>query len=139
MGTAKKTRDTAVADLRNRLTGLVGELGQLLEDDDPLWYAFGLSRPSDPETPGVPDALVLVPGTPGSINADWADARRADRYRVFRQIVGTDPDFVHVETVNDSDATVNSFSSGMTVKVRVTAVNDAGESAPSAEAQIVVP
>src|SRR5436309_2392914 len=37
-------------------------------------------------------------GTPGSIIADWGKARRADRYRVFKQIVGTDPDFVHVAT-----------------------------------------
>src|ERR1041384_5701085 len=70
VGAAKQTRDTAVDDLRARMSGLVGELGQLLEDDDPLWYAFGLSRPSDPETPGVPDAPVRTPGTPGSINVE---------------------------------------------------------------------
>lgn len=138
-GTAKATRDTAVATLGTRMRGLIAELSQLLAADDPRWYAFGLSRPSDAQTPGVPDGLVLTPGTPGSVNADWADARRAARYRVFRQIIGTDPDFVHVATVTDSDATVNSFTSGMTVKVRVTAANDAGESQPSAEVQIVVP
>ena len=58
---------------------------------------------------------------------------------MYRQILGTDANFVHAATVTDSDATVNSFTSGMTVKVRVTAANDAGESQPSAEVQIVVP
>jgi hypothetical protein len=70
---------------------------------------------------------------------DWADARRAERYRVFRQIVGADADFVHAVTVTESDATLSGLTSGSTVKVRVTAANAAGESRPSAEAQIVVP
>ena len=138
-GEAKATRDTAFETLQRRMRGLIDELGQLLLPDDPRWYAFGLSRPSDPETPGVPDGLVLTAGTPGSIIADWGKSRRADRYRVFKQEVGTDADFVHVTTETDSDVTLNGFASGATVKVRVTAANEAGESQPSAEAQIVVP
>jgi hypothetical protein len=42
-------------------------------------------------------------------------------------------------TVTESDATLSGLPSGSTVKVRVTAANAAGESAPSAEAQILVP
>jgi len=135
----KPFADGAVEALRKRERGLIDELTQLLTPDDARWYAFGLSRPSDPETPGVPDNLVLTPGAPGTINADWADALRAERYRLFKQIVGTDPDFVHVVTVTDSDATFNTVPSGSTVNVRVTAANDAGESQPSATVQIVVP
>jgi len=138
-GNARKARETAVGKLRTRMTGLIGELGQLLEDDDPLWYAFGLSRPSDPETPGIPDGLVLTAGPAGSVLVDWADARRAERYRVFKQVVGTDLDFIAAVTVTESDATLSGLPSGATVKVRVTAANDAGESAPSTEVQIVVP
>lgn len=47
-----------------------------------------------------------------------------------------DPDFV---SVADSDATIWDASSGATVNVRVTAVNDAGESQASDVVSIVVP
>jgi len=138
-GAAKAARESAVEALRNRLTGLIGELDQLLDGDDPRWYAFGLSRPADPETPGVPDNLVLTAGPAGTVLADWSDARRAARYRVFQQVVGTDPDFVPAGTVTDSDATLTGLPTGSTVKVRVSAANEAGESQPSAAAQIIVP
>jgi hypothetical protein len=136
---AKTARDVAVDKLRTRMRGLITELEQLLDDDDARWYAFGLNRPSDPEAPGIPDGLVLTPGMPGTVLVDCADARRADRYRVFKQVVGVDPDFVGVLSVTESDATLTGLPSGATVKVRMTAVNDAGESQPSTEAQIVVP
>lgn len=138
-GAAKAAREAAVATLRTRMSGLVNELAQLLDPDDPRWYAFGLNRPADPETPGIPDNLVLTAGPAGTVLADWADARRAVRYRVFKQLVGTDADFVHVLTVSESDATLSGLPSGATLKVQVTAANDAGESAPSAQAHIAVP
>ena len=37
-----------------------------LPAESPPSYAFGLNRPSDPATPGVPDHLVLTAGGPGS-------------------------------------------------------------------------
>ena len=137
-GAAKAARETAIKTLRTRMTGLVAELTQLLPKDDPRWYAFGLSRPTDAETPGIPDNLVLTAGPAGTVLVDWADARRAERYRVFKQALG-DPDFVASVTVTESDATLEGLPSGSPVKVRVTAANTAGESQPSAEAQIVVP
>jgi hypothetical protein len=65
--------------LRDRARGLIDELDQLIADDDPRWHAFGLNRPSDPETPEVPESLVLTAGPlgTGTVLADWADARRA--------------------------------------------------------------
>jgi hypothetical protein len=136
---AKATRDQTVQALRIRMRGLIDELDQLLEDDDARWYAFGLNRPSDPQTPDVPEDLILAAGPAGTVIADWGNARRAERYRVFKQIVGTDADFVFNQTVTESDATLSSLPSGETLKVRVTAANDAGESAPSVEQEIVVP
>lgn len=55
-GQKKNVRDDAVNKLLIRLRGLVSELGQLLQDDDPRWNAFGLNLPSAPNTPDVPDA-----------------------------------------------------------------------------------
>ena len=78
------------------------------------------------------------PVAPGTLLADWADARRATRYRVWIQVLTVDADFRAVATVTDSDATLTGLPSGKTVKVRITAANDAGESLPGTEVQAVV-
>lgn len=140
VGDKKVARDTTVLTLYRRMRGLADELGQLLDDNDPRWPAFGLVAPGASETPDSPDSLIAVIGTePGTVHVDWADVPRALRYRVFKQIVGTDADFVAVATVNDSDATLSGLPSGATVRIRVTAVNDAGESSPSAAVEIALP
>lgn len=139
VGQKKQLLDAAVVNLRKRLRGLITELETLLEDDDPRWHAFGLSMPGDPDLPDIPEQLVLTPGAAGSVLADWADALRAARYRVWLQRVGVDADFVAVQTVNDSDATLAGLTTGQTIKVRITAANDSGESQPGDEVPISVP
>lgn len=137
-GQKRDLRDLAVEKLKNRLRGLIAELGQLMGDTDPRWEAFGLSAPGTVERPDAPEALVVTSGGAGTLLADWAEARRATRYRVWLQIVGVDADFHTVATVTDSDATLTGLPTGKTVKIRVTALNDAGESIPSAEVEAVV-
>ncbi|MBI3880156.1 MAG: fibronectin type III domain-containing protein [Verrucomicrobia bacterium] len=138
--TAKKqARDGAARSLRKRARGLVEELNTLLEDDDSRWHAFGLSMPSDPDTPEVAEAPTLVAGTPGKVQASWPRAPRAERYRVFKQIVGVDLDFVFAVTVHDREVVLEGLPSGQTVKIRLVAANDAGEAQPGPSAQIVVP
>lgn len=137
--TAKKqARDAAVVTLKARMRGLTSELGQLLDDISPLWDAFGLNAPGAASTPDVPEALVVTPGIAGTLFVDWADARRATRYRVWIQVVTVDADFRAAATVTDSDATMSGLPGGKTVKVRVTSANDAGESLPSAAVEAVV-
>ena len=138
-GQKKNTRDAAVTQLRKRLRGLVNELGQLLHDDDPRWNAFGFNPPAAPNTPDVPDAPILTAGAPGTVLADWPDARRADHYRVWKQIVGVDADFIAAGSPTDSDLTLTGLAHGATIKICVSAVNAAGESQKSDPAQIVVP
>lgn len=138
-GQKKNLRDAAVATLRTRLSGLMNELGQLLEDTDPLWLAFGLNLPGATNLPDPADSLILTAGGPGVVLADWGDVSRATRYRVFKQIVGVDADFVADATVNDSDYTLNGLPSGKTVRVQIVSANDAGQGQPSAPAEIVVP
>ena len=135
----KVLRDAAVKALRKRMRGLIGELEGLLPDDDARWYAFGLNPPGAPETPEVPEGLVLAGNGAGAVAADWSDAPRAGHYRVWKQVVGVDADFVPVGSPTDSDFTLTALPSGATVKVRITAVNDAGESTPGETVQIVVP
>ncbi|MFL6528292.1 MAG: hypothetical protein ACJ8IQ_09345 [Chthoniobacterales bacterium] len=138
--TKKGLRDTGVQTLRTRLSGTIGEIGQKLSDGDARWYTFGLNRPADPNTPGIVDGLNNHFGPAGSGLAylDWNDARRATRYRVWIWVVGVDSAYRAVDTVTESDATLT-LPVGKTVKVHVTTVNDAGESVPSADLQVVVP
>ena len=107
--------------------------------DDPRWLAFGLSLPDAPETPDAPDAPVLTSNSAGVVLADWADVPRSVRYRLWKQVVGTDANFMAADSVTDSDATLTGLPSGATVRVRVTAVNESSaESQPSEAAEIVV-
>lgn len=96
IGGAKTACDDAVAALRTRMRGLINELGQLLDDNDPLWEAFGLTEPGADSTPDSPTALTLTAGPAGTVQSNWTAAARADHYRVYKQIAGVDADFVDV-------------------------------------------
>ena len=137
-GQAKAARDNAEANLRKRMTGLIDELTILLAADDPLWHAFGLNRPADEETPEAPSFTTALAGPNHSLLVDWDDSLRATRWRVWIKIIGVDTDFHAVLTVTESDATIPNLTAGTTVEVRVTSVNDAGESAPGPVASVVV-
>jgi hypothetical protein len=139
MGQKRATRDADETALRVRLRGAIDELTQLLENDDPLFYAFGINPPDASETPEQPENLVLTPGAPGTIYADWDNAPRADYYRVYRKVVGVDPDFTLDQSPADSDATLTGLPSGQTVQLHVIAVNEAGNSPASSTEEIVVP
>lgn len=137
-GQAKATRDTAESNLRKRMTGLITELETLLSAEDPRWHAFGLNRPADAETPEAPSFTTVLPGPNHSLLVDWDDSLRAARWRVWIKVIGVDTDFRSVQTVTESDATIPDLTSGTTVEVRVTSVNDAGESGPGPVASAVV-
>ena len=134
----KTRRDAALQALRERLIGLVGELGQELADDDPRWHAFGLNRPGDPSPPAVPAALTLSPGGPGILLVSWADARRADRYKVQRQTPGATPEWVEVAQVTESATTLTGLPAGEPITLRVLAANAAGDSRPGEPATITL-
>lgn len=140
LGIAKMNRDLALTNLFQRLSGLRMELDQLLTDDDPRWYFFGFDRPADGWQPGPVDHLVLTGGSPGMVFANWDDARRANRYRVFKQVPGTDPAPVEISaTVTDSQYSLTGLVSGSSVQITITAVNEAGDGALSATGTILVP
>lgn len=132
-------RDAAVETLKTRMRSLIAELGTLLDDNDPLWDAFGLNEPGAPSTPDVPEALSVTPGAAGVLHTNWPPARLALHYRVWKQITGVDANPVAVASPADTEATLPGLPSGATAKITVTAVNDAGESLPSAPVTVVVP
>lgn len=139
IGQLKALRDPAVAKLKKRLRDLIEELGQLIEDDDPRWLAFGLRMPGAVETPDQVEGLVVTPGSGGTAFADWGDAALAPRYHVEIQVVGVDADFRRVKTVTESEATLTDLPAGRTVRIRIVAVNDAGEAPPSDVVEVAVP
>ena len=125
--------------LRTRLRGLVTELEQLMPGDDARWRAFGFNPPDAVGLPGVPQNLVVTPGIAGHLSGTWDTAPLGDRYRLYRKIMGVDSDYVLVKTVTETEADMNTFTTGQVVKVRVSAVNEAGESLLSEPVEQVVP
>jgi hypothetical protein len=132
-------RASAEETLRARVRGLVSELAQLIGEDDQRWIDFGLHVPEDESLPDAPTDLVVAGGAQGHLVAGWSDAARAERYRVYKQVVGVDNDFTLSATVGDSDADMNTFTSGAHVRVKVTALNARGESQPSEVVEHQVP
>ena len=61
------------------------------------------------------------------------------RYRVYRKIVGVDNDGVLAKTTTETESDLNTFTPGQTVRVRVAASNDAGDSLPGEMVGHMVP
>jgi hypothetical protein len=138
---ARQNLDAGLSALRKRLSGLLNELGDLLDDNDPRWYAFGFERPSDPETGNVPENVVVAPGAAGSgrIFVDWDDARRAEKYRATVTNTANPRVVLATKIVEESEATFDGLPAGASVLVNVTTLNDAGESQSSGPASGIVP
>jgi len=98
-----------------------------------------LNPPDATGIPEVPEGLTVIGGGPGHLLAHWETAPLAARYRVFKKVVGVDNEFVFAATVTDTESNLNTFTSGQLVRVRVTAVNDAGESLPSDSVEQTAP
>ena len=139
IGQKKGLRDTAVDKLHDRMSGLIGELTQLLGPLDPRWLAFGLNMPGAAETPDPVESLILTLLGPTTVFADWDNALLAIRYYVEILVVGVDTDFRRVQTVDASEATLTGLPAGRTVRVRIIAVNLAGTAPPSDVVEIAVP
>ena len=138
-GVKKGLRNTAVKNLRKKMRGLILELTDVLPGDDARWHSFGLNMPDAVGIADVPEDLVVTGGGPGHLLAVWGSAALADRYNVYRKITGVDADFVLVKTTTETEADLNTMTSGQIVRVRVSSVNDAGESLLSDPVERVVP
>ncbi len=138
-GTKKSERHKGITKLRKRMRGLVKELAQLLDGDDARWNAFGLNKPDAVGLPEVPEGLTVVGAGPQHLLAKWDRSALGVRYRVYKKVVGVDSEFVLVATVTDTELNLNTFTPGQVVRVRVSAVNDAGESLPSETVEATVP
>ena len=140
-GNAKTALALAMENGRTRLSGLRDEMAQLIDPDDERWHAFGFSLPSDPETPEVPENLVVTPGAPGShtVFIDWDDSVRGESYRLIITNTANPPVVLKNEIFQESEATISALPPGP-IKVTVSARNaDGGESAASDPVDGTVP
>jgi hypothetical protein len=139
-GTAQANFQNGVAAARKRASGLLAELGQLLDDNDPRWLAFGFETPGSPATPDVPENLTATPGAAGShlliLHCD--DARRADGYR-FLVTNAAGGAKLSEQLTQDPEVSIGNLPPGATVNIVVSARNATGESQPSGIISAVVP
>jgi len=134
---AKDARDYSEQVLRWRMKEMVDDLSRLFADDDPAWYSFGLNRPSDPETPAVPERVEVIGGHPGTIHIHWVPAARANRYKVYIRKDGDD-DYKPVLATYETYVALSGVTGHSNISVRVSSANRAGESALSSPAELVV-
>ncbi len=99
--------------------------------------------PAAPPTLGPPQNVQLQIGQQNSVTASWNAVSGATSYKVFKQEVGSDPDFVLVGSTTDTSLFVASPSSGTTVRVKVRAVSGTApnqtESPDSAVVEVTLP
>lgn len=135
---AMKPRDAALEAFRAMYRSVVDELDEILDDDDPRWYDFGLSRPADGDQPGIPMHVVVTVMGGGKLLVQCAGARCANSFNFYRKIIGTDTDPVEEKNQPGTTYVIESMPVGATVECTVTAVNDAGEGHPSTPISVVV-
>jgi hypothetical protein len=139
-GNAQSALQDGIDAGRARASGLLAELGQLLDDNDPRWLAFGFDLPGHPSTPDVPQNLTVTTGAAGSqtlfVHCD--DARRASGYR-FTVTNAADGTELAEQLTQDAEATFDSLPAGANVNVAVTARNATGESQPCDAVSVGVP
>lgn len=137
-GTKMKARAEAKRKLRRTVSALKTVLKMTLAPDDSRWHSFGLNRPADGNVPERVESPALAQVGPKMIEVSWKHAKLATRYRVFAMVAGVDEEFQPRATVKDPKATLDGFSAGQRVKVRVVAANKSGEARPSAESEMVM-
>lgn len=123
---------------RKRFRGTIGELEQLLGEEDARWYDFGLNRPADPATPGAPFNVAATALGGGRVLIQIDGARRANSFNYYRQIAGTDAEPVKIINTEGTQHTAEGLPAGAAVAITVRGVNDAGEGPASEAVQVVV-
>ncbi len=107
------------------------------------WGVVYVSRPGEaPQPPPAltaPAGVALAVGAGNSVTAAWLAVTGAGSYRLVKQQVGTDPDFVVVGTTSATTLLVGTFPAGSTVRIKVRALSGTTEGAESAVVETVIP
>ena len=127
----KGLRDDASTQMQKRVRDVIRELEMKLDPLDPRWVAFGFNIPGAQATPDVPENLLAILIGPTAAALKWDASARADYYRVWKKVHGTNDDYVAAGSPADLDFTLENLPAGSTIDIVVTAVNSGGESAVS--------
>ena len=130
-------RDAAKEAFKQRYRGTISELEQLLDEEDPKWYDFGLNRPADPATPGVPSNVSPSALGGGRVLVQFEPGRRSNSSSVYLK-KPADAEPVKVINTEGTQHTIEGLPVGQSVAITVTGVNDAGEGQPSEPVSVVV-
>lgn len=126
--TLVNTRDLALETMRTRIRSLMAELSTCLSPLDPRWLAFGFNKPGATETPDIVQGILATLIGPTTAAVKWAASARADYYRIWFKVHGSEADYVAVGSPADLDFTIENLPAGSTLDIVVTAVNNGGES-----------
>ena len=131
-------KDAAEDDFAKRYRGVVNELEDILDDEDPKWYDFGLSRPADPAQPGQPAIVHATALGTGRVLVQTDGARRANSFNYYKKVIGVDAEPVKLLNDPGKQHTFEGLPIGATLEFTITGVNDAGEGQPSEAVSVVV-
>ncbi len=126
-----ETRDEKADAMRKRLSDLVKELSMRMSGLDNRWTTFGFNKPDATETPEAPTGLSAILIGPTAASTKWDASARADYYRVWMKIHGSNADYETVGSPADLDFTLENLPANAAVDIAITAVNNGGESALS--------
>jgi len=124
----KNVRDEKYEILRKRIGNVYQELRMELEPLDPRWKKFGFNMPGADETPEQVEGLKVTLIGPTAAAVKWEASTRAEHYRVWMKIHGTEGDYVAVGSPADLDFTIENLPTNAAIDIVVTAVNNGGES-----------
>ena len=133
----KDDRDAKYEAVRGKLVQLVDELTHLIEPLDPRWKAFGFNMPGAQETPDVPTNISAILVGQNAAAMKWDLSARAEYYRVWTKIHGSNADYVAAGSPADLDFTLENLPANSTIDIALSAVNNGGESALSAAVTVV--
>lgn len=136
--TAKNGRDGDQHGLFKRVSGTIAELRQVLPGDSPSWEIVGLNIPDNPSPPEAVGTVTLIQIGPSRAQGSWPHARRAERYRPAIQIVGTDPDFVILDSVKDLTTVFKDLPAGAMIRVKIISTNEGGDAPASPVATLTL-
>ena len=135
----REAREAAEIFLQKLMRKVISELDAVLEPDDVRWLDFIDTMPADTQVPEAVSNLEVEAAGPGRLDVEWSPSVRANRYHVEVIEAGRDVEFRRVTTTLVPNAELDTLPPGARVKVRVLAVNRAGDSAPGEVADATVP
>lgn len=127
VGNLIQVRDQKLDKLRTRIRGLVSELGQLLDPMSAGWKAYGFNVPGAMEMPEEVENVSAILIGPTAASVKWDASARAEYYRVWMKVHGSEGDYLPVGSPADLDFTLENLPANSQIDIVVSAVNNGGE------------